>query len=59
MGIDKNKRKLKNEAYYQFIANEMLSEESIEQCLKYNHGYLGEPLYDTENSKYIRFLGVR
>ena len=59
LGIDKNTGKLKNEAYYQFIANEMLSEESIEQCLKYNHGYLGEPLYDTENSKYIRFLGVR
>lgn len=59
LGIDKNTGKLKNEKYYQFIVNEMLSEESIEQCLKYNNGYLGEPLYDKENGKYFRFLAGR
>ena len=56
LSIDENTGKLKDEAYYQFVANEMLSEESVEQCLKYNNGYLGETLYDENNGKYFRFL---
>ena len=59
LSIDENTGKLKDEAYYQFIANEMLSEESTEQCLKYNNGYLGELIYDENNGKYFRFLDGR
>lgn len=47
-----------NEEYYKFIANEMLSDEAIEQCSKYNKGYLGEPLKD-KNGEYFRFLDGR
>lgn len=47
-----------NEEYYKFIANEMLSDEAIEQCTKYNKGYLGEPLKD-KNGEYFRFLDGR
>ena len=59
LSIEENTGNLKDEAYYQFIANEMLSEESTEQCLKYNNGYLGEILYDENNGKYFRFLDGR
>ena len=59
LSIDENTGKLKDEAYYQFIANEMLSEGSTEQCLKYNNGYLGEIIYDENNGKYFRFLDGR
>lgn len=59
LSLDENTGELKDEAYYQFVANEILSEESTEQCLKYNHGYLGEILYDENNGKYVRFLDGR
>ena len=59
LSIEENTGNLKDEAYYQFITNEMLSEESTEQCLKYNNGYLGEILYDENNGKYFRFLDGR
>lgn len=58
LNIDENTEKYLNQEYYNFIANEMLSEEAIEQCSKYNNGYLGEPLKDN-NGNYFRYLDGR
>ena len=56
--VDEITGAFQNEAYYKFIANEMLSEEAISQCSKYNNGYLGEPLKDN-NGYYFRYLDGR
>lgn len=58
LGIDEKTGVFQNEEYYKFIANEMLSEEAIMQCSKYNNGYLGEPLKDN-NGNYFRYLDGR
>ncbi len=56
--VDEKTATFQNEAYYEFIANEMLSEEAIRQCSKYNNGYIGEPLKDN-NGNYFRYLDGR
>lgn len=56
--VDEKTGTFQNEAYYEFIANEMLSEEAIRQCSKYNNGYLGETLKDN-NGNYFRYLDGR
>ena len=56
--VDEITGAFQNEAYYKFIANEMLSEEAIRECSKYNNGYLGEPLKDN-NGNYFRYLDGR
>lgn len=56
--VDEKTGAFLNEAYYKFIANEMLSEEAIRECSKYNNGYLGEPLKD-KNGNYFRYLDGR
>lgn len=56
--IDEITGTFQNEVYYKFIANEMLSEEAIRECSKYNNGYLGEPLKDN-NGNYFRYLDGR
>ena len=58
LSVDEKTGKFQNEEYYKFIANEMLSEEAIKQCSKYNNGYLGEPLKDN-NGNYCRYLDGR
>ena len=58
LGVDEKTGVFQNEAYYKFIANEMLSEEAIRECSKYNNGYLGEPLKDN-NGNYFRYLDGR
>ncbi len=58
LGIDEKTGVFQNEEYYKFIANEMLSEEAIRECSKYNNGYLGEPLKDN-NGNYFRYLDGR
>ena len=58
LSVDEKTGKFQNEEYYKFIANEMLSEEAIKQCSKYNNGYLGEPLKDN-NGNYYRYLDGR
>ena len=58
LGVDEKTGVFQNEAYYKFIANEMLSEEAIRECSKYNNGYLGEPLKD-KNGNYFRYLDGR
>lgn len=42
LSIDKYTRKPINPEYYDLIVNKILSTESIEACVKYNHGYIGE-----------------
>lgn len=42
MGIDRTTNKPINPEYYNFVMNEMLSEDSIIECVKYNHGYVGD-----------------
>ena len=42
LSIDKHTGKPINPEYYDLIVNKVLSEESIEACSKYNHGYIGE-----------------
>ena len=56
--VDEKTGAFQNQAYYKFIANEMLSEEAIRECSKYNNGYLGEPLKDN-NGNYFRYLDGR
>ena len=56
--VDEKTGAFQNQAYYKFIANEMLSEEAIRQCSKYNNGYIGEPLKDN-NGNYFRYLDGR
>lgn len=56
--VDEKTGAFLNEAYYKFIANEMLSEEAIRECSKYNNGYLGESLKDN-NGNYFRYLDGR
>lgn len=58
LGVDEKTGVFQNEAYYKFIANEMLSEEAIRECSKYNNGYLGEALKDN-NGNYFRYLDGR
>ena len=58
LGVDEKTGVFQNEAYYKFIANEMLSEEAIRECSKSNNGYLGEPLKDN-NGNYFRYLDGR
>ena len=56
--VDEKTGAFQNQAYYKFIANEILSEEAIRECSKYNNGYLGEPLKDN-NGNYFRYLDGR
>lgn len=54
LGVDKNGNYI-NKKYYNFVANHLLSDESIEQCLKYNNGYVGEAILNSDG-KYIQSL---
>lgn len=42
LSINKRTGKPINPEYYNLIVNKVLSKESVENCAKYNHGYIGE-----------------
>lgn len=56
MSIDKRtKQPIVNSKYYEYVLNELLSEESIEGCTKYNHGYVGTVEKDKDGTYYTTF----
>lgn len=51
LSINPTTGEIKNKKYYEFVANELLSEDSIEGA-KYNQGYLGEVLKEKNDNYY-------
>lgn len=59
LSLDKNSKKpAVNPEYYNYVINELLSEENIEIAEKYNYGYMGKIIQNSEG-KYQRVLDVR